>query len=135
MHWHSVLTHFPISLFGATALFQILHVFRFSACFELASNVTLLFGVVCMGPALWSGWSAWRKRYRGAWTRVFKRKIALGLAMFVGGAAPAVWRVGLFGLTGVTGGAVHIIYGLGVVLLIGGAVLEGYYGSPLSHRR
>jgi uncharacterized membrane protein len=135
MHWHAVLTHFPVSMFGATALFQLLHLFGFNVCFEQASNVTLLAGTISMGPALWSGWTTWKKSYRGAPTRVFKRKISLGFIMLAGSVALAVWRLGVYGFRGNPPGAVHVLYVIIVFALIVGAVVEGYYGGPLSHHR
>jgi hypothetical protein len=46
IHWHVVLTHFPIALFLAAALFQVLHVFYMPVCFERATNVMLVAGTI-----------------------------------------------------------------------------------------
>ncbi len=48
IHWHVLLTHFPISFFAVAFGFQILHLFISPACFELATNVALIAGAVVM---------------------------------------------------------------------------------------
>ena len=58
-----LLIHFPISLFGVAFGFQILHLFIAPACFELATNVTLLGGAVMMIPTTWTGWFTWKGDY------------------------------------------------------------------------
>jgi uncharacterized membrane protein len=62
MHWHVAFTHFPISLFGVTFLFQVLHLFLEPDAFSAASNVTLIGGAIMMIPTTWTGWLTWKSR-------------------------------------------------------------------------
>ena len=81
IHWHLMLVHFPISLFGVAFLFQILHLFINPFCFELGTNVTLAAGSVMMIPTTWSGWSSWKNQYKGAKVKLFQRKITIAFSM------------------------------------------------------
>jgi hypothetical protein len=61
--------------------------------------------------------------------------IIIGFAMLTWSAVLTGWRLGFYGFAGRTGSVGHVVLAVGVSLLIVGAVLEGYYGGPLSHRR
>jgi len=135
IHWHIVLTHFPISLFGVTAGLQILHLFFLPECFEIATNVCLLGGAVLMFPTVITGWATWKRQYRGFRSPIFLRKIAIAYFMIGMSVVLAVWRtVFLDVFTNVDWGLAHWIYFTGTMLLIVGASLEGYFGGTLHHR-
>ena len=137
MHVHVMTTHFPISLFGAAFLFQILHLFphQLTACFEVATNVTLLAATVTMIPTTLSGWSTWKTKYKGAHILTFQRKITIAFAMLGFSVVLAIWRVSFIGIfEDIPYGTWHWLYLAGNTLLILGAVAEGYYGGHLNHR-
>ncbi len=135
MHWHVLLTHFPISFFGVAFVFQVLHFFISPDCFELATNVALLAGAVLMIPTTWTGWATWKSSYKGAKVLLFQRKITISFAMLAVSIPLAVWRVLFLGFFEVAHGSpAHWVYLAGNTLLIMGAVAEGYYGGRLSHR-
>jgi uncharacterized membrane protein len=135
IHWHVILTHFPISLFGVTAVFQVLHLFFLPACFEIATNVCLLGGAVLMIPTVLSGWITWKKQYRGFGSPVFRRKIAIAYLMLGLSLPLVVWRTIFLNLfTNAEWGPAHWLYFTGTLLLIIGASLEGYFGGTLHHR-
>jgi uncharacterized membrane protein len=100
VHWHEALTHFPISLFGTAFLFQVLHLFMFEKAFELSTTVCVLAGAASVVPATVTGWLTWKRRYHGASTRLFRRKIGLAFSMLVVSIPLAVWRVTLYYLYG-----------------------------------
>lgn len=134
IHWHVFFTHFPISFFGAAFAFQVLHLFLAPVCFELATNVMLVGGVVMLGPTIWTGYAEWRTRYRGAKGLIFVRKIRTAVAMASLSLPLVLWRVlalGLFEEAPESPG--HWIYLAGNGLLILGAIVEGYYGGRLNH--
>lgn len=134
-HWHVMLTHFPISFFGVAFGFQILHLFLAPACFELATNVTLIAGAVMMAPTTWTGWTTWKSAYKGARVRLFQRKITISFVMLGLSVPLVVWRVVFLGFfEEVPQSPEHWIYLAGNALLIAGAVAEGYYGGRLNHR-
>jgi uncharacterized membrane protein len=134
-HWHVLLTHFPISMFGGAFGFQILHLFLAPACFELATNVALMGGTAMLLPTVATGWSEWKTRYHGAKGLIFKRKIATAIGMAALGLPLVVWRVAALGLfEEAPDSPQHWIFLAGNTLLILGAVVEGYYGGRLNHR-
>lgn len=135
LHWHVFLSHFPISLFGTAFGFQILHLFVAPACFELATNVTLLAGTVMLGPTIGAGWREWKTRYHGAAGLIFRRKISVAIAMAALSLPLVLWRIAALGLfEEAPASPAHWIYLAGNALLILGAIVEGAYGGRLNHR-
>lgn len=135
VHWHVLFTHFPISLFGTAFGFQMLHLVMAPTCFELATNVTLLGGAALLVPTIWTGWSEWKGRYRGAKGLIFRRKISTAFAMAALSLSLVVWRIAALGLfEEVPRSPEHWIYLAGNTLLIMGAIVEGHYGGRLTHR-
>jgi uncharacterized membrane protein len=134
-HWHVLFTHFPISLFGTAFVFQVLHLFTAPACFELATNVTLLGGTVLLIPTILTGWSEWRRRYQGASGLIFRVKVRTALAMAALSIPLVIWRIAALGLfEEAPKSPGHLIYLAGNTALIMGAIVEGYYGGRLNHR-
>ncbi len=135
VHWHIVLTHFPISLFGVTAGFQVLHLFLLPTCLEIATNICLIGGTVLLLPSVLSGWATWKKQYRGFRSPVFQRKITIAYLMLGLSLPLTFWRtVYLNAFTNVEWGTAHWLYFTGTILLIIAASLEGYFGGTLHHR-
>lgn len=134
-HWHVFLTHFPLSFFGVAFGFQVLHLFIFPACFELATNVSLIAGTAMLIPTTLTGWRRWKTFYRGAKGFIFRRKITISLAMLALSFPLTIWRtMFLSAFEDAPYGPWHWIYFAGNGLLILGAVAEGFYGSRLNHR-
>ncbi len=134
IHWHALLIHFPISLFGVAFGFQVLHLFIAPACFELATNVALLGGAVMMIPTTWTGWHTWKTVYRGPKIRLFQRKIYTAFAMLALSIPLVTWRIAFLGFfEEAPESPAHWIYLAGNTLLILGAIIEGYYGGRLHH--
>jgi uncharacterized membrane protein len=134
IHWHAFFVHFPIALFGTAFLFQLLHLFWRPVAFELSTNVTLILASASMVPAVWSGWVSWKKHYRGARGKIFKRKIVIGFVMLFASLVVVAWRSSVGGLAEDPPHLAHVVFFTAATLLITGAVVEGYYGSKLSHR-
>jgi uncharacterized membrane protein len=135
IHWHVLFVHFPISLFGVAFGFQILHLFIEPRCFEIATNVTLIGAAVMMIPTTWTGWFTWKRDYKGAKIKLFKRKIGTSFAMLALSIPLVTWRIMFLGLfEEAPDSPAHWIYLAGNTLLILGAVAEGYYGGRLHHR-
>ena len=134
-HWHVFLTHFPLSFFGVAFVFQVLHLFILPVCFELATNVSLIAGTVFLVPTTLTGWQSWKGMYKGAKGLIFRRKIAISLAMLALSIPLTLWRVVfLNAFEDAPYSPWHWIYFAGNSLLILGAVSEGFYGSRLNHR-
>ncbi len=136
-HWHAILVHFPISLFGVAFLFQILHLFphNLTGCFEITTNITLIAGTLAMIPTTLSGWLEWKGRYKGARVLIFQRKITIAFAMIGFSIMLTIWRTAFLPIfEDVPFGLWHWLYLAGNTLLILAATAEGYYGGKLNHR-
>ena len=135
IHWHVLITHFPISFYVAAFGFQILHLFTKPECFEEATNVALIAGTAVLLPTIGSGWRTWKTRYQGAHVLIFQRKIMIAFVMSVLSILLTVWRVSFIdAFENVSSGTAHWIYLFGNSLLMLGASAEGYYGGRLNHR-
>ena len=135
LHWHVLFTHFPVSFFAAAFGFQFLHLFVFSECMDIASNVMLLSGTVLMAPTTITGWFTWRRQYKAAKVPIFKRKISIAFAMLGFSILLVIWRQIFYGITtDIQHSVAHWAYMVAIGLLMVGASLEGYYGGRLNHR-
>lgn len=135
MHWHTVLTHFPISAFLGAFLFMVLHLLTRSPCYSMAAYVSMIAGAAVMVPTGLTGWYEWRHDYRSSRGHSFVPKIAVGIAMVVLSAAivayQTVYPSASYDPRHFLG---HALYFLGVSLLMAGAFAEGWWGGLLHHR-
>jgi uncharacterized membrane protein len=134
LRWHILLVHFPISLFGVAFLFQILHLFFSPACFTLSTTVVILLGAIAMIPTTSSGWSTWKHKYKGSGTFLFQRKIVTAFVMLGISILLITWRLVYYNIFSDEPNIPHWIFMAGTMLLIIGAIIEGYYGGKLTHR-
>jgi uncharacterized membrane protein len=134
LHWHVFLTHFPLSLLGVAFLFQVLHLYRYPQCFEMASTVVLVAGVAALFPTTLTGYFTWKRQYNGAKASIFRRKIMIAVALLLIGVPLCVWRIIIGPSPEASRPRIHWAYFIGTSLMIVGAVLEGYFGGRLSHR-
>lgn len=131
IHWHVLTTHFPISFFMISAIFMVLHLFTDTPCYERAAFLCLTTGAVAAVPTTVTGWITWKKKYKGARTPIFLKKINLSVAIIALSSSLVLWR-GLFPSMAHT--LWHYIYSLGIGLLFVCVTLEGFYGGRLNHR-
>jgi len=131
IHWHVLFTHFPVSFFMLSSGFMILHLFTRANCFELAAFLSMLAGALALLPTAISGWLTWKGRYKGLRGKMFLYKIRVAIAMTVLSFAvviarllfpPPLQEVWLW------------LYAAAIVLLMVGAMVEGFYGGRLNHR-
>jgi uncharacterized membrane protein len=135
VHWHVLLTHFPLSLYSTSFGFQILHFFAYPDCFELASTVSLIGATIMMVPTMVTGWQTWKKQYNAANVRLFQTKIVISFSMLAISLLLSLWRALHFVEFLIEpSGMRHWIFFFGIFLLMGGAIIEGYYGGRLSHK-
>lgn len=134
MHWHVLLTHFPLSLFGVAFLFQVLHLFVFPECFELATNIMLVFGTISLVPTTMTGFHTWKQSYNSSRVPLFRKKIAIAAALLAISSSLTIWRITYIGTLQIpNSGLVHWFYLGGIAILIIGSGAEGYYGGQLNH--
>ena len=135
IHWHVFLTHFPISFFMAAFGFQVLHLFVFHICFEVATNAALIAGTVMLLPTTLTGWQTWKVAFRGTKNLIFRRKIGYAGALLAVSFPMTVWRViFLNAFEEIPFRHWHWAYFAGNAFLIFGALAEGFFGSRLHHR-
>lgn len=131
IHWHVLLTHFPVSFFMLSSGFMVLHLYTGSDCYELSAFLSLLAGALILLPAAISGWVTWKGRYQGMRGKIFLYKIRTAFGMIALSFALLFVRLVLHP-------QLHIvwmwIYPAGVFLLLTGAMVEGFYGGRLNHR-
>jgi hypothetical protein len=134
IHWHIFLTHFPLSLFGIAFFFQILHLFAFPNCFELATNIVFVAGTISLIPTTMTGIHTWKQSYNSSSAPLFRKKIAIATVLLAISSSLAVWRIAYLGTLQIpTAGIAHWVYLVGITILILGAGAEGFYGGQLKH--
>ena len=131
IHWHVILTHFPISFFTASAGFVALYLIPKTACFELAGYLCLLAGVIMSVPTTITGWSTWKSKYKGARTNIFVNKLYISCFIFAVGTLMIFLRA--YFIEG-EHTLWHFVFGFGFVALFSASMMEGYYGGRLNHR-
>ena len=132
MHWHVVLTHFPISFFTVSAGFMMLHMITLNECYEIAAFLCLVAGMLMLIPTTLTGWSTWKSKYNGASTKIFRYKIIISYALII----LSLILIGARGALMPTLHTLwHVIFSAGFVLLFVGAMTEGFYGGQLNHRK
>jgi hypothetical protein len=134
LHWHVVLTHFPISAAAGAFLFMGLHLATRVSCYVLAAYVSLIAAAVMTIPAAATGWFTWKRRYKGSSSRLFLIKIWTSAVMIPLSIALVVYQATHpFTLLEVAHRLAHSMYFVGVLLLMAGAGVEGYWGGQLHH--
>jgi len=91
-HWHILFVHFPISAFLGSFGFMVLHLITQTDCFELSTFVALILGAVVMIPTTVTGWTTWKKSYKGYRSKIFLSKIRISFAMIAISVALVLYR-------------------------------------------
>jgi len=133
-HWHVVLTHFPISAASGAFLFMGLHAITENECYVLAAYVSLIAAALMTLPTAATGWFTWKQRYKGSKTRLFLIKIWAAAVMIPLSIGLVVYQTTHpFHSLDLSHSTAHAAYFAGVLLLMAGAVVEGYWGGRLHH--
>lgn len=135
LHWHVLLVHFPISFFVGSFGFMALHLITRNSCFALAAFISLIAGATIMIPTTVTGWITWKNRYQGIRGKIFLRKIRISYAMIAISILLVIYQTVVpIDFLDISHNFFHALYFLGVIMLLLGAVAEGYYGGRLNHR-
>lgn len=135
MHWHVMLTHFPVGAFTGAFLFMTLHVITRDDCHAQGASVSLLAGLSMLVPTTATGWITWRHKYKRSKIRLFRIKIWTSIAMLLVCAALVAYQtIHPFALLDVSRRWEHALYFLGVASLMLGSFVEGFWGGRLNHR-
>lgn len=131
IHWHVLFTHFPVSFFLLSTGFMVLHLFTRRSCYELAAFLSVLAGALVLIPTTISGWLTWKGSYKGMRGKIFLYKIRIAGGMFF-------LSVALISTRLIFHPELHLVwiwgYAGGILLLLAGAMVEGFYGGRLNHR-
>jgi len=126
---HPISVHLPNGLLPVAVLFLCLS-FVFKAMhFERAALYNLVVVALAMPGVIASGWADWRARYRGAWTRVFKHKMAMALVVTSITWALAGW--GLLGPESAAGPLGRFLFLALHFIALGAAGYAGHLGGKL----
>lgn len=135
VHWHVILTHFPVSGFAGAFLFMTLHLVTRDRCMGAASFVALLAATAILIPTTFTGWLEWRTTYRSFMNKVFRNKIRMSAVMIPVAIALGTYQSQQpFTSPDAVLTIPHAIYFAGLALLMLGAMAEGYWGGRLHHR-
>lgn len=132
IHWHVILTHFPVSAFTGAFIFMGLHLLLGDACWPRAAYVALLAGTVVLVPTTITGLLEWRSTYKRFMNKVFRYKLRIAAGMVPLSIALAVYQT--FVPFDDLAMLPHLLYFGGLGLLVLGSMAEGYYGGRLHHR-
>lgn len=131
IHWHVLFTHFPVSFFLLSTGFMILHLITHRNCYEIATFLSVLAGALVLIPTAVSGWLTWKGHYKGMRGKMFLYKIRIALGMIGLSFALILTRM-------IIPSQLHIVwlwsYFIGILLLLVGSMVEGFYGGRLNHR-
>ena len=88
---HPISVHIPNGVIPVAVLFLVMSFIFEAMGFARASFYNLVVVALAMPMVLFSGFVDWKAKYKGAMTKVFKRKIAMGLIVFVLSWALVAW--------------------------------------------
>lgn len=114
---------------------MVLHLMSDRSCYALGAYVSLMAGSLVIVPTTATGWFAWKRQYKGFMNTLFRIKIWTSAVMIPIGIALVVYQtIHPFATLDVTHRWGHLTYFSGVLLLMIGSVIEGYWGARLHHR-
>ena len=92
-HLHPITVHFPNGIIPMAVVFIFLAVIFQFAGLSTASFYSMVFVVLTLPVALFTGYNEWQKKYRGAMTRIFKIKIISALVVTASAVIIVLWHL------------------------------------------
>ena len=129
-HLHPITVHTPNGIIPMAVIFLILGAWLGSVAFETAAFFSLIFVLLTMPAVIYTGYTVWQMRYRGAMTSVFKIKIGASAVTLVSLTILVLWRVADPAIltTSSTGRWLYILLAL---IVLGAVGLAGHMGGKL----
>lgn len=127
---HAVAAHFPNGLLPTCFLFLLLTIISGNGSFESTTFYLLLVTFVSLPVTTATGLLAWRKKYAGEMTPLFRKKIILATLLFVFGIITAGWRWSSPEVLS-SGGFSACAYSVLILIMLGCVTLLGHYGGLL----
>lgn len=129
-HLHPIAVHTPNGIVPMAFLFFLITALLGYPIFETAALYSLVFVLIAMPAVLFTGYTVWQKRYRGAMTSLFKMKIGASavsvLVLFI----LIVWRVARPDVVAQPSGG-RWLYMLLALVLLGAVGFAGHLGGKL----
>jgi len=92
-HLHPITVHFPNGIIPMAVAFIFLAAIFQLADLSQASFYSMIFVVLTLPAALFTGYIGWQKKYQGAMTRIFKIKIISALVVTVVAVIVVLWHL------------------------------------------
>jgi rubredoxin/uncharacterized membrane protein len=129
-HLHPIMVHTPNGILPMALVFLLITAFIGLPLFETAALYSFVFVLISMPLVLFTGYVAWRKRYRGAMTPIFKIKIGASIVTVVLLLTLIIWRAVQpdIVMTASNGRWIFLFLSLVLVGAVGGA---GHMGGKL----
>ncbi len=92
IHTHHITSHFTNGLLPVGALLLTLYYFNGNANFEISAFYCFVFVLLSAPFVFFSGFTDWKKRFKGKPTRIFRHKIIFGTLLMLISILIVVWR-------------------------------------------
>ena len=92
-HLHPIAVHTPNGVLPLAVVFLFIALVLGGSSFEKASFYSLVFVLLSMPAVIMTGYIAWKKRYKGARTKIFGVKIGATIVVCATLLAMVVWRI------------------------------------------
>jgi len=129
-HLHPITVHTPNGIVPMAFLFLLITALFGYPVFETAALYSLVFVLITMPAVLFTGYTVWQKRYRGAMTSLFKMKIGASAVSVLVLLILIVWRVARPDVVAEPSGG-RWLYMLLALVLLGAVGLAGHLGGKL----
>lgn len=129
-HLHPITVHFPNGIIPMAVVFIFLAVIFQFAGLAAASFYSMIFVVLTLPVALFTGYNEWQKKYRGAMTRIFKIKIISALVVTASAVIIVLWHL-LTPKILQTSSSMRTGFLLLHLILLAATAIAGYIGGKL----
>lgn len=134
LHVHPISVHVPNGLLPVSVFFAFVSVLFAFPPLASASYFNMIFVTCAMPVVLYSGYSDWKSRFKGALTRVFKIKMACGAIVTLTALTLVLWRHADPVILTHSSPGRWIFLGIHLVMLAA-ATTAGYYGGRLVFKK
>jgi len=129
-HAHPISVHFPNGIIPMSVAFIFLSViFQFTGFFQ-ASFYSMVFVMLTLPVVLFTGYNEWKKKYRGAMTRIFMVKIASAAVVSACTLISVVWFIASEDVLQ-TPSAARTLFLLIHLILLAATAIAGHLGGKL----
>jgi len=129
-HLHPITVHFPNGIVPMAVVFIFLAVIFQFAGLAAASFYSMIFVVLTLPVALFTGYNEWQKKYQGAMTRIFKIKIIAALVVTASAVIIVLWRLLNPGILQ-TSSSMRTGFLILHLILLAATAIAGYIGGKL----